>query len=296
MQLNGYAAGVLMVAVAATLWSLMGVAIRSLDQMGTWQVMFWRSAGMIPVLGIFVWAQSGGNLICKLGGIGLAGIIGAFGLVLAFGGAIFAIQSLPLANAVFLFSASPFLTALLAVMVLGERVRLATWIAVAIAGIGIWRMIGGTSLTDGDMTGNLAALGSALGFSVFTVALRLGKGGEMLPTVILGAVLSMLTAAIVLSLPGETVLSTSHDMALALGMGAVLLGFGMTLFTKGSRIVPAGELAILSQIEVMLAPVWGWVILSEMPEPAILQGGALILLAVMVNALTGTRVQRAHSV
>jgi drug/metabolite transporter (DMT)-like permease len=285
--------GVIMVILAAMLWSTMGVAIRNLDQMNTWQVLFWRSLGMIPVLAAFVWWRAGPTPFRALGTIGLAGLLGALGLVAAFGGAIFAIQRLPLANAVFLFSAAPFLTALLGMIVLKERVRPATWASIGLAGLGIWRMIGGTSLTDGAMIGNLAALGSAMGFSIFTVALRSGKSEDMLPTVILGGGFSMLAATLILFAQGLLLVGSGHDTVLALGMGAVILGFGMTLFTLGSRVVPAGELALLSLIEVMLAPVWGWLLLSEVPAPAVLQGGGLVLMAVILNAATGLRARSA---
>jgi drug/metabolite transporter, DME family len=156
-------------------------------------------------------------------------------------------------------------------------------------------MIGGTTLGAGAITGHLAALGSALGFAVFTVALRAGKGGEMLPTVILGAVFSMIVSAGVLQMQGAPLMAPPADIAAALMMGAALLGLGMTLYTIGSRVVPAGELALLSQVEVMLAPIWGWLILSEMPAPATLQGGALILGALLLNALTGAHARRTQT-
>ncbi len=69
----------------------------------------------------------------------MAGVIGGLGLVLAFAGAIFAIQTTTIANAVFLFAASPFVAAVLGWLVLRERVRRATWIAIAIACLGMYR-------------------------------------------------------------------------------------------------------------------------------------------------------------
>jgi drug/metabolite transporter (DMT)-like permease len=288
MHRNGYRAGVAMVAGAGALWSLIGIAIKSLEAMDVWQVLFWRSLGMIPMLALVV-IWRGGR---PLRGIGPTGVIGALGLIGAFAGGILAIQTLPLANAVFLFSAAPFLTALLGWLVLGERVRAVTWGAIGVAGLGIWVMIGGTDLGAGALTGYAAALTSALGFSVFTVALRAGRGTEMLPTVILGAIFSMIVSALLLVGQGLPVMASGGDIAVALAMGAVLLGAGMTLFTLGSRVVPAGEMALLSQVEVMLAPVWAWLLLAEVPGIATLQGGALILSAVIVNAVTGARVQR----
>ena len=290
MRQPHYIWGIAMVGTAGALWSLIGIVIKYLDEMETWQLLFWRSAGMIPILALVV-LWRGGRL---LRGIGPAGVVGALGLIAAFGGGIAAIQSLPLANAVFLFSAAPLLTALIGRVVLGERVRPATWAAIALAALGIWRMIDGADLGQGALAGQIAALGSALGFAVFTVALRWGKGGEMLPTVILGGIFAMLAAALILTLRGAPILAPVQDMALAALMGAVLLALGMALYTTGSRVIPAGELALLSQLEVILAPVWAWLIFAETPTPATLQGGAMILAAILLNALTGARARMAQ--
>lgn len=290
MRQPHYIWGIAMVATAGALWSLIGIVIKYLDGMETWQLLFWRSVGMIPILALVV-LWRGGRL---LRGIGPAGVVGASGLIAAFGGGIAAIQSLPLANAVFLFSAAPLLTALIGRVVLGERVRPATWAAIALAALGIWRMIDGADLGQVALASQIAALGSALGFAVFTVALRWGKGGEMLPTVILGGIFAMLAAAFILTLRGAPILAPVPDMALAALMGAVLLALGMALYTTGSRVIPAGELALLSQLEVILAPVWAWLIFAETPAPATLQGGAMILAAILLNALTGARARMAQ--
>jgi drug/metabolite transporter (DMT)-like permease len=52
---------------------------------------------------------------------------------------------------------------------------------------------------------------------------------------------------------------------------------------------------LLSQVEVILAPLWGWLILTEVPTPATLQGGALVLSAVLLNALSGMRARGART-
>jgi drug/metabolite transporter (DMT)-like permease len=290
MRQPGYAWGIAMVAAAGALWSLIGIVIRLLEGMGTWQVLFWRSAGMIPVLAaVVLWRGS-----ALLRGIGPAKVTGALGLVAAFGGGIAAIQSLPLANAVFLFSAAPLLAALIGRIVLGEAVRPATWAAIALAAFGIWHMIDGADLGTGALAGQLAALGSALGFAIFTVALRAGRTVDMLPTVVLGGVFSMIVSAGMLALGGASPAAPLPGIAAAALMGALLLGLGMTLYTAGSRVVPAGELALLSQLEVILAPVWAWLILAEAPGSATLQGGAMIFGAILLNTLTGARARLAE--
>ena len=44
-----YARGVLLVVLAGLLWSFMGLAVRHIETAGTWAILFWRSAGMVPV-------------------------------------------------------------------------------------------------------------------------------------------------------------------------------------------------------------------------------------------------------
>lgn len=283
-----YGVGVLLVVVAATLWSLMGLLIRQIDVAGTWAVLFWRSAAVIPVLTAVVWYRSGGQVLSRLRGVGLPGVIGGIGLVFAFAGAIFAIQATTVANAVFLFSASPFLAAVLGWLILKEPVRKATWIAIALAAVGMWVMVR-EGLAAGALAGNVAALLSALGFAVFTLALRWGKLSDMMPAVILGAIFSMGVAGVVSSAIGTGIIVPAHDIIIAMSMGAVILAVGMALYTTGSRVIPAAELTLLSMVEVLLAPIWVWLFLGETASLGTFVGGAILMAAVAFNALSGAR-------
>ena len=117
---------------------------------------------------------SGGKIGRELRSVGLPGVLGGLGLVMAFSGAIYAFQATSVANAVLLFSASPFFAAILGRALLHEQVSALTWIAIGLAAIGIAVMVGG-GLAGGALDGNIAALLSALGFAIFTVTLRWGK-------------------------------------------------------------------------------------------------------------------------
>ncbi|MCU0899657.1 MAG: DMT family transporter [Cypionkella sp.] len=282
-----YTTGVKLVLLAALLWSLNGLLIRQISEAGTWAVLFWRSAGMVPVLVAVILWRSGGKLP-PVTRIGWSGAIGGLGLVLAFGGAIFAFQATTVANAVFLFSASPFLAALLGWLILHETVRHATWAAIALAGIGMFLMVR-EGLAAGAMAGNLAALTSALGFAGFTIALRWGRLSDMLPAVVLGGLFSMAAAALALGVTGQPLWVPSRDIAIALAMGAGILASGMALYTAGSRVIPAAELTLLSMVEVLLAPLWVFVVLGETASAGTWVGGAVLLAAVALNALSGAR-------
>lgn len=283
-----YGMGVVLVVVAGVLWSAMGLSIRQLEAAGTWTVLFWRSVGMVPVLFAFIAWRSGGHPLRRLRRVGVAGIIGGMGLVLAFAGAIYAIQATTVANAVFLFAASPFLTAILGWVLLREPVRMATWGAIIVAGAGMFIMVR-EGLALGAAAGNIAALVSALGFAAFTITLRWGRLEDMMPAVVLGGLFSMLVAALVLLMQGGSLAVLPRDGAIAIGMGAFQLATGMALYTLGSRVIPAADLTLLSMVEVLLAPIWVWLIMGETASMGTFLGGAVLMAAVAGNALSGMR-------
>jgi drug/metabolite transporter (DMT)-like permease len=283
-----YRSGAILVLVGASIWSLMGLVLRQIETADTWQVLLWRSIGAAAVLGAWVAITSGGQPLRQIRATGRAGVIGGLALVAAFGGAIYAIQTTTVANAVFLFSASPFLAALMGWLVLREPVRPATWAAMALAGAGMWIMVR-EGLSAGALAGNLAALGSALGFATFTVALRHGHLKDTMPVSLLGCLFSAGVAALVLLARGTPLLPPLPDLVLATALGAVVLALGMILYTLGSRVLPAAEATLLSLIEVLLAPLWVWALLNETASPATFAGGAVVLAAVALNAVAGAR-------
>lgn len=283
-----YGSGMVLVVLAGILWSSQGLIFRQIDSAGTWAVLFWRSVGMVPVLLAFLIWRAGGSPLPAIRAVGLAGVLGGIGLVGAFGGAIYSIQATTIANAVFLFAASPFLTALIGWAVLGERVRPETWAAMGVAMAGIFVMVR-DGLEGGALAGNVAALLSALGFAVFTVSLRWRGLADTLPSVLLGGIFSIAVGALVAGHLGQTLAVPLPDALWSMAMGAGTLSGGMVLYTLGSRVVPAAELALLSNIEVMLAPLWVWLFLNETASAATFMGGAILLVAVTMNGLSGAR-------
>ena len=283
-----YGTGVALVAAAGLLWSMQGLVFRQIDTAEPWAILFWRSLAMVPVLLAFLVWRSGGLPLAALRAVGLAGVVGGTGLVCAFGGAIYAIQTTSVANAVFLFAAAPLLTALLARAVLGERVRPETWAAIALALVGIFLMVR-QGLSGGALAGNVAGLVSAAGFAVFTVSLRWRAVEDTLPSVLIGGLMALTVGLVAAGLSGQPLGVPAADIGWIVLMGAGLLTGGMVLYTLGSRVLPAAELALLSGVEVVLAPVWVWLLLGETADAGTLLGGSFILAAVLWNGLSRGR-------
>jgi len=167
------------------------------------------------------------------------------------------------------------MAAVLGWLVLTEPVRRATWISIFFALVGIAIMVADES--EGvAMKGSLAALGSALGFAVFTVTLRWGRTEEMLPSVFLSGLFGMIITFVICQFLGLSIAISFNDGSVAMGMGVFQVGAGLILYTLGSRSLPAAELTLLSLAEVL-------------PSTNTLVGGAVLLGAIAGNALSGKR-------
>ncbi len=283
-----YPAGVLLVVLAGVFWSTMGLGIRFIDEAGVWQILLYRSVALAVFLLAVIAIRSGGRPLRAIRGAGMAGVVGACGLVLAFSGAIHAIQTTTVANAMFLFAAAPFIAALLGKLVLGEQVRNATWWFMFIALSGIAAMVL-SGFAAGRAEGNASALAAATGFAIFTVSLRHGRLGDMMPAVFLAGVFGMAVSLAVCLWRDLPLLLSPNDALIACALGVFQVGAGLTVYTLGSRSVPSAELALLSMTEVLLGPLWVWLLLDESPSLATLAGGGILLAAIAGNALSGLR-------
>ncbi len=123
--------------------------------------------------------------------------------------------------------------------------------------------------------------------------LRWGQKTEMSVALIWNAIFLFMVAGTVLLVP--TGLRAETGLAsFAIGwwnagavfiMGAVQLFLGLVLFTYGSRSVPAAQLSLIALVEPVLSPLWAWLAASELPPIWTFLGGAVIVLAIVIQAL-----------
>ena len=89
----------------------------------------------------------------------------------------------------------------------------------------------------------------------------------------------------------DTLVLSGHDLVLCLFLGVAQYTGGFVLITLGARFLPAAEVALLSLAETVLAPIWVWAGVGEVPALLTLAGGAVVLSAVVAQAATGMRSQ-----
>lgn len=280
--------GLVFVFAAGVLWSTVGLGIRLIEDASVWQILLYRSIALSAFLYVVIQLRSGENPFVQARRSGFPAAIAGLALVAAYSGGIYSIQVIPVANALLLFATAPFMTAILGWVVLRERVRTATWISIVVAIIAISIMVSERT-SGGAIDGSLAALGSAFGFSVFTVALRWGKSSEMLPAVFLSGLFAIAITSVFCLFLGLSFILSLRDSGISMGMGVFQVGAGLVLYTLGSRTLPAAELTLLSLAEVLLGPFWVWLFLGEDASLRTLFGGTLLLAAIAGNSLSGAR-------
>jgi len=208
----------------------------------------------------------------------VAGVGVAAALAVASAAFIVALNHTTVAHVLFIQAIAPVLAALLARGFLGEPVPARTTVAMAVALAGVAIMVGGPG--GGDLAGDGLSLLMALAFAVSIVLSRHRRDVSMAPATCLAQVL-----LVVAFLPLADLGPLTGDDVVALGaLGAGQIGLGLAFLTIGARLIPAAQVALISLLEVVLGPLWVWLSIGERPTAATLAGGAVVVVAVVIQA------------
>jgi len=276
--------------VAATLmWSIAGVVSRHLEAARSFEVTFWRSAfNALALLVLLSWLRGPTVLLQSLKNGGRALWVSGLCWCVMFTAFMVALTLTTVANVLVTMSIGPLLTALLARGLLGHKLAPRTWGAIALAGIGIAWMYG-HEVSAGDprhLLGTVVALAVPVAAAInWTLLQHLksqdGGGADMLPAVLLGALLS---AALTLPLAWPLAAS-AQDMGLLALLGVVQLAIPCLMAVAVARVLSAPEISLPGLLEVVFGVAWAWLGAGEAPSTAVLGGGLLVLAALAGNEL-----------
>ena len=291
MKLTHSRAVLLMVAITL-MWSIAGVVTRHLESARSFEVTFWRSFFTLLSLLVILPLFQGREVFSRIrhGGrsLWISGVCWSF-MFTAF---MMALTLTSVANVLVTLAVGPFLTALLARIVIGHRIAMRTWLAIAVAGLGIGWMFGGDLQSNGDgsqLAGTLVALlvpmAGAVNWTVVQRSQAQGDKVDLVPAVMVGAFISSLVT-LPLALPLK---ATAHDIALLAMLGLVQLAIPCVLSVRCASVLKAPEIALLALLEIIFGILLAWLGAGEVPGTNVLTGGALVLGALMANELLGWR-------
>lgn len=285
---RSYTNGVGLILLAGLFWSTAGVAVRLIENATPWQILFWRSLFLLPVMLVLIRLSNRAPLWQTFRAIGWQGVLGGLFIALASVAYILALHHTTVANTMFLIASAPFMTAILALLLLREPVAPATWWTMGLAVAGILIIIDGQLKLD-SLFGIALGLICALSFSAYNVVIRAKRQVDMQPALMLGGLFTTVIAGSAMLLAGDAFEVDGNLWTLCLYMSVVQMGLGGYVYIRGARHVPAAECSLLALIEVLLGPTWVWLAVGEMPGESTLIGGSVVLLAVMIRALLVVR-------
>ena len=301
----------LMIAVTL-MWSIAGVVSRQLESAARFEVTFWRSAftalSLVVILPLWRAADRTSGTLDSPAGQGVLqrhwGVLPtsrAFWVSgvcwsVMFTAFMLALTFTSVANVLVIMAAGPLFTALLARFAIGQTLPARTWVAIVAAGVGIVYMYGSQMLAaftnpqanaSGLVLGSLTALcvpvAGAINWTVVQRSQSLGKKIDLVPSVLLGALLSAL-----FTLPlAAPFAATGRDVAWLGLLGLVQLAIPCALAVVCARSLKAPEVSLLALLEVIFGIVWAWLWANETPRREVLIGGSVVITALLINEMLG---------
>jgi drug/metabolite transporter (DMT)-like permease len=262
---------------SALAWSFGGAIDRFVSVSDTWTVVFWRSVFACSFLIVFLVARDGRKAADAFRQMGWPGVTVALCFMTASISFVQAIALTSVANVILINATVPLAAALIAWLVLGERISGLTWAAIAAVICGVALMVSDSSGGAGALNGNLLALLITFVFAIATIVTRRYSGVRMTPAVILATALA---AVVAFTQAGDLTVGTT-DLVWLFAFGALNLGLGMALFVTGARLIPAANSALFGTLETVLGPVWVWLIHGERITEMTLAGGAVVVAAIL---------------
>jgi len=274
-----YKIGAFLVVISAITFSTAGLFTKGVEA-GSWDVIFWRS--LFGAAFTTIWIISRGTLRQNFFGMGYSGL--AIAVIGALGTAAFitSFKFTTIANVSLIYAVSPLIAALLSWAAIGEKVSSRTMAGCVGALLGVAIIVSG-SLGQVSLIGDLLALLMTIVMASIMVIYRKypdtpGAGPAVLSSVLL------LPFAVMFGSP-SLVEPTEIYILSAFGL---LFAIASVTLAEGAKRVPSGQTALLSTLETPLAPVFAFILFTEIPNIPTFLGGSVVLVAVLASIRTDT--------
>ncbi len=272
--------GPVLVFLGAVSLSFGGLIVKSFEGSTLWQILFWRSFFFIIVVTIFLLLTYKRKVFTALHNSGLPGIIGGIILSIGFVSYVYAMYETTVANTNFIIQTQTLFLAIFGYFFLKEKVSKMTLFCILVAISGIVLMLG-TSISPGQMTGNLVAFLMPISFAILILIVRKFPEVDMIPLQLVSGIIAMIVGLLM----SPTIFISSKDIFFGFLAGFFQLGFGFIFITIGARSTPSAFVGIIMLTEAVLGPLWAWMFANEYVPLPVLIGGLIVISAVVIQFL-----------
>lgn len=279
--MTSYRVGQLIMVAAAVVWSTAGVLQREVDAGPATQVADRAVFAALTIL-VAITVIERGNTTRAFTGLGRWGLAAVIPWAFASSLFILSLNYTTVANVLFWQATAPMLAALLAWLLLSERVPGRTWVAMALAGVGVVLIVGGG--IEGGAVAALLPLVMTIAFAIVIVLSRARSDISLAPAAFLSQILVIVCLG-----PFAAMASASASDWVWLALLGAIVASGIVLMTIAAQRIPASEIALITLLQIVLGPFLVWLAYREQPSAGTLLGGGIIVAAVVVQALGDLR-------
>ena len=250
-----------------------------LSNLETWGLLFYR--GLIPffvvLIGLLFFYRT--RFFDALFNIGYVGIFYVISFSMCNITFIISIQNTNVANTLIMVAMAPMLSAVLATVFLKEKTNIKTWIAIFITFFSV-AFIFYDSLKLGNILGDIFGFITALGLAINANLARYAKDRDLVPSAVLGK----LCVAIFAFFFVENFELVETDLIIVPIMCIMCVAIPFVLVTIAPRFISAPEVNLFFLLEVIIGPIWVWLIINEKPSIETIIGGFVILVTIATHS------------
>ena len=278
MNLISKLPGPLLVFLGACSLSFGGLIVKSFEGATLWQILFWRTIFFLLVISLYLILTYKKKVFRSFYNSGVPGIFAGFILSFGFCAYVFSMYNTTVANANFIIQTQTIFLAIFGYFFLKEKISAITLTSIILAISGIFLMVG-SSLSPGQMTGNIAAFIMPISFAVLIIVVRKYPKVDMVPAQFIAGVLALLIGFLM----SGKILISAHDIFLGFLAGFMQLGLGFIFITIGAQRTPSAMVGVIMLTEAVLGPIWAWLFINEQPPSIVIIGGSIVIFAVLLQ-------------
>ena len=250
-----------------------------LSKIGTWELLFYR--GAIPfffvLIGLLLFYKKNFlNALLKIGYVGIFYIISFSACNITF---IISIQNTNVANTLIMVALAPMLSAILATIFLKEPTSKNTWAAIFVTFFSV-TFIFYDSIQLGNIKGDIYGFITALGLAINANLARYAKDIDLVPSAVIGK----LVVAIFAFFFVDNFYLSGMDLFIVPLMCIMCVAIPFVLVTIAPRFISAPEVNLFFLLEVILGPIWVWLIIKEQPSLQTIIGGIIIIITIALHS------------
>jgi len=255
-----------------------------LSNLDTWGLLFYRGAipFVVVLIGLVLFYRS--NFFIALLKIGYPGIFYVISFSVCNITFIVSIQNTNVANTLIMVAMAPMLSAILASIFLKEPTKKETWIAIIITFFSV-TFIFYDSIKLGNIIGDVFGFITALGLAINANLARFAKDRDLIPSAVIGK----LVVAIFAFFFVDNIDLLGNDLIIVPLMCIMCVAIPFVLVTIAPRYISAPEVNLFFLLEVILGPIWVWLIVQEQPSIQTIIGGIVIIITIAFHSFTALK-------